>query len=113
VSAFRNETNIVKITSPEWQAWIAHGPSLSSQGGRKEIHRTDNQYFQASEERAKRGQIATASKYMHGREDNQQREHAAKGEEDEWPQLVAHRTTPKEMRRFCKPEISAAGRPSR
>lgn len=26
VSAFRNETNVITISSPEWQAWIAHRP---------------------------------------------------------------------------------------
>src|SRR5262249_3439955 len=38
MSAFRNETNFIKITSPEWMAWIAHGP----QGrGCREVHRTE------------------------------------------------------------------------
>lgn len=49
VTAFRNQTNIVTITSPEWQAWIEHhGPQG---GGRIEIHRTDNQFFLPSENR--------------------------------------------------------------
>jgi hypothetical protein len=58
VSAFRNETNVITITAPEWQVWIAHGPRPQG-GGCKEIHRTDNQYFQASEGRTNAARVST------------------------------------------------------
>jgi hypothetical protein len=63
LSAFRNDTNVVKVTSSEWQAWIAHGPR---EGGCKDFHRTDNQGFQANKDRVQAGAGSTLSSKMAG-----------------------------------------------
>ncbi len=39
----KNLTNLVRIVSPEWLAWLKRGPSLARQIGFKDFHPTKNQ----------------------------------------------------------------------